>query len=178
MKVGTKSLLFGSHQFILHPLMVALGWRHCYGTFPRDWRVWVVFLVHDWGYWGLDGMDTPAGQLHPARGANIVWRLFDRRTPHLGPSPPGGRGTWWTFSAYHSRYYARHMGQEPSLLMRADKMATALLPRWLLWLLATLSGEGPEYVAYHTAAGYPVRDVWDWAGALRRLWREQYGRAS
>jgi hypothetical protein len=37
--VGTRSLLFGVHQFLLHPVMVALGWRMLYGRFPRDPRV-------------------------------------------------------------------------------------------------------------------------------------------
>ena len=38
MKVGTRSLLFGSHQFMLHPLFVAIAWRRLYGRWPHGWR--------------------------------------------------------------------------------------------------------------------------------------------
>ena len=79
MKIGTKSILFGAHQFLLHPLFVALAWWQLYG-FPWDPRLWVAFFVHDLGYWGKPNMDGPEGEEHPLLGAAIMGRLFDRGT--------------------------------------------------------------------------------------------------
>jgi hypothetical protein len=50
MKIGTRSLLFGAHQFLLHPLCVAIAWTMLYG-FPTDPRLWMAFLIHDAGYY-------------------------------------------------------------------------------------------------------------------------------
>ena len=77
MNVGTKSLLFGVHQFALHPILVAMAWWKLYG-FPWDPRLWVAFVVHDWGYWGKPNMDGPARDTHPELGASIMAFLFDR----------------------------------------------------------------------------------------------------
>lgn len=44
MTVGTKSLLFGAHQFLIHPWFVAWGWWTLYG-FPFDPRLWAAFFV-------------------------------------------------------------------------------------------------------------------------------------
>lgn len=77
MKIGTRSILFGAHQFLIHPLFVALAWWRLYG-FPWDPRLWVAFLVHDLGYWGKPNMDGPEGEDHPRLGASIMGKLFDR----------------------------------------------------------------------------------------------------
>lgn len=55
MKTGTKSLLFGVHQFIWHPLTVLLAWIKLYG-WPA-WEELVCIIIHDWGYWGKSNMD-------------------------------------------------------------------------------------------------------------------------
>ena len=52
MKVGTKSLLFGAHNIFIHPFLVFIAWWRLYG-FPADPRLWVAFIVHDWGYLAL-----------------------------------------------------------------------------------------------------------------------------
>jgi hypothetical protein len=51
MKVGTKSVLFGAHCFLIHPFFVAAAWIKLYG-FPWDPRLWIAFFVHDLGYFG------------------------------------------------------------------------------------------------------------------------------
>lgn len=56
--VGTKSVLFGAHCFLIHPLFVAAAWTKLYG-FPRDIRLWAAFFVHDLGYWGKQDTWTP-----------------------------------------------------------------------------------------------------------------------
>ena len=45
LRVGTKSVLWGAHQFLLHPLFVAWAWWRLYGV-PWDPRLWVAFVVH------------------------------------------------------------------------------------------------------------------------------------
>lgn len=82
MKLGTKSILFGAHQFLLHPVFVAIAWIKLYG-FPYDPRIWIAFFVHDLGYWGKPNIDGPEGEVHPELGANIM-HLFDGwETKHL-----------------------------------------------------------------------------------------------
>lgn len=44
MKIGTRSLLYGAHQFMLHPLFLALAWRKLYGA-PLDPRLWVALAL-------------------------------------------------------------------------------------------------------------------------------------
>ena len=75
MKVGTKSVLFGTHCFLLHPIFIAVAWIKLYG-FPFDPRVWIAFFVHDLGYWGKRNMDGPEGETHVELGARIM-HLFD-----------------------------------------------------------------------------------------------------
>lgn len=77
MTVGTRSVLFGAHQFLIHPLFVAAAWTKLYG-FPTDPRLWVAFYVHDLGYLGKPNMDGPEGETHVEFGAKIIHRLFDR----------------------------------------------------------------------------------------------------
>jgi len=76
MKTGTKSLLYGAHCFLLHPVFVAIAWIKLYG-FPWDPRIWIAFFVHDLGYWGKQNMDGPEGKIHPELGARIMHFLFD-----------------------------------------------------------------------------------------------------
>ena len=164
MRIGTKSLLFGSHQFILHPLMVMIGWRYCYGRWPRDWRIYVACVVHDWGYHALrcEHMDDTHGQLHPAYGRWLMNRWFGR--------------TWGDFTAGHSRYYAQTVGIPVSPLMRADKMATVLLP-WFIYLpLVILSGEAREYIQYHHEKTGAPATLWGWYRNMRSDWRRRYGK--
>ena len=169
MKLGTKSLLFGAHQFVLHPLYVALAWRKLYGCFPRDFPIWLAIMVHDWGYWGLSEIDGAEGEHHPELGARLVGALCDHRVYSIYA------GDWYRFTAGHSRPYARLIGIQTSALMNADKLAAVLMPRWLYVLLVWLSSEWHEYRTRWTAAGtYPGKpsdNAWMWSGHLRDNWR-------
>lgn len=131
MKVGTRSVLFGVHQFILHPLFVARGWWILYG-FPFDPRLWLAFFLHDLGYVGNPNMDGPEGTQHPEWAAKWMGRMFGQE--------------WGDFCRYHSRSLAKLHGKPISRLCVADKMYIPLCPTWLFLFLATLSGELPEYV--------------------------------
>ena len=76
MRIGTKSVLFGVHQFFVHPWFIAAAWWKLYG-FPWDPRLWVAFVVHDLGYFGKPNMDGPEGERHVELGAKILHKLFD-----------------------------------------------------------------------------------------------------
>lgn len=172
MRIGTKSLLYGSHQFILHPLYLAVAWRRLYRRWPRGWRLWVAIVAHDWGYWGAPEMDGPVGRLHPHGGAQLVARLAT-----LGRKPRYRQfhyRRWYEFAACHSRTYASLLNLPASPLMRADKLATALYPNWLYVALCWLSGEWVEYRDRWVAAGtYPGRaddGVVAWSRHLQANW--------
>jgi len=153
MKVGTKSLLFGVHQFALHPLIVAVAWWKLYG-FPFDPRLWIAFIVHDWGYWGCKEMDGPEGDNHVVAGAYIMHNLFDwpritrgrrREDGRRGPRDMNYR--WLHFCLGHSRYWAKKAGIRYSRLCIADKLSMTLYPKWLYFALGKASGEIYEYLA-------------------------------
>lgn len=184
MRVGTKSLLFGCHQFAIHPLFVAVAWWCLYGagrvefltygvrTSLLDWRLWVCFVVHDWGYWGSPNMDGLEGEQHPRLGARIAHALFD------GPGEDG----WRKLLLYHSRFLAKRDGAAPSAFCMADKLAIALYPPWVWVPLAWLTGEGREYMLAHAGPGVPDSSLWVYFGWVRpyvRRWVEEHrgGRA-
>ena len=153
MKVGTKSILFGVHQFILHPITVFIAWWKLYG-FPNKIQYYVAFIVHDWGYWGKPNMDGKEGETHPELGAKIMHRLFDNRMVgnHILPIERANDKfyeiffIWYNFTLYHSRYYAKRNNAQISKLCVADKYAFCVLPKWLYLLLCNMSGEIKEYM--------------------------------
>ena len=132
MRIGTKSILFGAHCFVLHPWFVAAAWWKLFG-FPLDPRLWVAFVIHDLGYIGKPNMDGPEGETHVELGARIMEYLFGKK--------------WGDFSRYHSRFYAKRDGVVPSPLCAADKLAIVLTPAWLYLPMARASGEIYEYMA-------------------------------
>lgn len=131
LSIGTKSVLFGAHQFIIHPVILFLAWWKLYG-FPTDLRLWVAFVIHDLGYIGKPNMDGPEGETHVEFGANVMARLF-------GPE-------WGDFCRYHSRFYAKRDGKHFSRLCVADKMAIVLDPWWLYLPRVWITGEINEYM--------------------------------
>lgn len=154
MQVGTKSVLFGAHQFLIHPWFVAAAWWRLYG-FPLDPRLWVAFFVHDIGYIGKSNMDGPEGERHPVAGASIMSTLFDRwelsRGTHVPFDFEGRRvelGRWGLFTLLHSRYFAKSLGRPYSRLCVADKLAIALTPSWLYLPMVRATGEVREYMAH------------------------------
>ena len=148
MRIGTKSLLFGVHCIFLHPWFVAWAWWKLYG-FPFDPRLWVAFVIHDWGYWGKPNMDGPEGELHPYWAGNVMGLLFGDR--------------WANICTYHSRFLAKRDNRPYSRLCVADKLAIGLTWAWLYLPCARLSGELPEYMkgqAARTPAGNRSARQW------------------
>lgn len=139
MKTGTKSLLFGVHQFVWHPITVYLAWRKLYGRPSKDELLAIV--VHDWGYWGCADMDGKEGEWHPIRSSSIAYRLgLPVRT--------------WIETLLHSRGTAEKFEEAPSKLCYADKLSIAYEPRWFYLLRAKLSGELDEYRQRAHATGF------------------------
>jgi hypothetical protein len=135
LRTGTKTVLFGYHQFFLHPLILAVAWKKLYG-FPCDPRLWAAFFLHDIGYLCKSNIDGVEGQLHPFDGALIMHFLFD--------APEDS--TWYHFCLYHSRTIAKTYFAPLSKLGYADKLAFLLYPKWLLRTLYFFSGELVEYM--------------------------------
>jgi hypothetical protein len=166
MKIGTKSVLFGAHQFLIHPIVLAIAWWQLY-RFKRvkigevrvyrelifgmsggnvdlpvyasllNWRLWLAFFVHDIGYWGMPNMDGPEGEEHPFVGAWILRRVAGREVKLV----------WYEFVLYHSRFLAKKYNAKPSVLCIADKQALVIEPWWLYLPRVNLSGEIIEYMA-------------------------------
>lgn len=162
MKIGTRSVLFGAHCFILHPWFVAWGWFKVFGfrsveigrarrlrrsgrwqlpyyrsepVMASLWRpaLWIAFIVHDIGYFGKPNMDGEEGEQHPRVGAAIMRRLFGE--------------PWGEFVLYHSRFLAKRYRATPSPLCIADKWAIVAEPWWLYLPRVNLTGEIAEYMA-------------------------------
>lgn len=143
MNVGTKSLLFGVHQFIWHPITVYRAWCWIYKSRP-SWRQVVCIIVHDWGYWGCKTMDGKDGELHPLYGANVAYRLLD----------DPGFYQWRTFCLGHSRTMSKILGIEVSDLCAADKLSMKFDPCWFYMLRAHASGEIIEYRRNSDSRGF------------------------
>jgi hypothetical protein len=142
--VGPRSVLFGAHQFIIHPVCVYLAWRKLYSRHTLSTPLLLSFIVHDWGYLGqwCRNMDGPEGERHVEMGGKIMSRLY-------GPG-------WGNFTMRHSRFYCRQHNMTPSALCYADKLATSMMPEWLYLSLVSLSGELDEYLnlAYSDESKY------------------------
>ena len=137
MKMGTKSLLFGVHQFAWHPITVWLAWRHLFNT--PTFKETICIIIHDWGYWGCKSMNEGKGNLHPILGSLIADHLFGKPYAML--------------CLLHSRFYSKLLKLEPSKLCWADKYSITYDPCWLYGIRAYLSGELQEYREYAAQAG-------------------------
>lgn len=129
MKIGTKSLLYGAHQVVLHPIFVLFGWIWLFGL-PSLGEL-IAIIIHDWGYFGKPNMDGEEGRTHPEAAAKIFEAARNPRLAFLC------RG--------HSRFWARKIGISPSKLCYADKLGTAMMPGWLWAALVWTTGEFVEY---------------------------------
>jgi hypothetical protein len=132
MRVGTKSVLFGAHSFILHPIIVFLAYWQLYG-FPWDPRLCLACVAHDLGYFGMDLVEGARSEEHVELGGRIMDRLCGR--------------PWGDFVRRHSRSWCELQDHPYSRLCVADKLAFVITPAWLYLPMARASGELSEYMA-------------------------------
>lgn len=144
MKTGTKSLLFGVHQFAWHPFTVWLAWIWLFRKLPT-FKETICIVIHDWGYWGSAHMDDERGERHPELGAKIAGYLFGGKYDRL--------------CLFHSRHYARNFNSEPSPLCWADKLSILFEPWWLYLPRAWASGELAEYRQIANDTGFMSLEV-------------------
>lgn len=183
--VGTRTLLFGVHQFLLHPFFVAKAWIMLYG-WPWHPAIWLSFVVHDWGYWGLHELESGKGLNHVQLGAKIVQRVFG---PWFGcrnmlcnngmfvSRDDSGRRIvlrdckchyWSNFNLFHSRQYAQLFDRDVSPLCLADKLSIALVPAKLYLALARFTGEIDHYLAASIDRDGQSTPVGRWAAMALR----------
>lgn len=148
MRLGTKSLIFGCHQFLLHPLFTLIAWCRLNHVSRLTTTHILAFIVHDWGYWGCRTIDGGNGTLHPFAGASIVYKLT--------------KSEWWFEElACHSRALAKILKLPASNLSHADKLGIAIMPSWLWASLAWMTGEGWEYLDNKSYSTYkPAPHTW------------------
>lgn len=138
MKTGTKSILFGVHQFLWHPITVLIAWWKLFG--PPNWKEIVCIIIHDWGYWGSPNMDGEEGERHPELAADIAGNILGH--------------DYMLQCLLHSRHYARRYDMEPSRLCWADKLSILYDPEWFYLQRAKASGELTEYRQIAAGAGF------------------------
>lgn len=148
MRMGTKSVLFGVHQFLWHPITVGYAWRKLYGRWPSFYE-WIAVFCHDIGYLGKHAMDSPSGQTHPEFGAKVARRLAYLAARLRGEDH---MDSWviaeriGDLSLFHSTHYAQKQNASVSALYLPDKACVLIDPVWFYLLRARLSGELYEYV--------------------------------
>jgi hypothetical protein len=159
MKIGTKSLLYGAHLFWWHPILVFISWWKLFG-FPWNPRLWIAFIIHDWGYWGKPNMDGPEGEFH------VIWAAS--WMAHLFGCP------WGVMTACHSRHWAKKTGRRVSTLGIADKYSATLEPRWFYLLRTRATGEIREFqqkATHHQEVGFIGDGSWQddctWFGKFK-----------
>jgi len=148
MKVGTKTLLCGTHQVILHPVLMLVAFIKVHRRCPSMAEFLAIWL-HDIGYWGRAGLDIKGGEEHPYAGAKLMEKLFGKHGRDLVLG--------------HSSCTCAKEGIEKSSLYLPDKHYFLLLPPRLHWLLAILSGECEEYK--NTEIGF---DPWAFREHLKK----------
>lgn len=153
MKTGTKSLLFGVHQFVWHPITVLLAWHHLCGL--PNWKEFVCIIIHDWGYWGCENMDDKKGEEHPRWAADKTMKWF-------GPQ-------YYCLCLYHSRHYAKRHNKQPSRLCWADKLSFLYDPKWFYLSRAWSSGELREYLKIAKDSGFGHTTVRDWHKKMKNV---------
>lgn len=158
---GTKSVIFGVHNPLIHGIFVCISWILVYGRFPRLHELTAIFF-HDIGYIGCLEMDGPDGETHPERSTKIIGKLSSKSNAAL------------PLMLFHSRTYSDKLGQKPSDLCLPDKLSTLLYPEVLYIALGRLSGEIDEYK--HRMGCHGFSDI-DWLRHTKKLtlnWSLQY----
>jgi len=153
MKLGTRSLLFGCHQILLHPLFTLIGWVKLYGWGSINFQVLLAIFFHDWGYWGCESIDGPDGSMHPF--------FFPSYFDNSRFNTVRKEITW------HSRHLSAIFDTQPSRLCWADKLGLIIMPPSWWALFAYASGEGWEYMNNPYGNDYVTKEEQTLIGLFR-----------
>ena len=117
MTEGTKSYLFGCHQFLMHPIIVVIAWKKLFGYMPKFWEL-ICILLHDIGHIGKQYLsDYEQKKIHWVLGARIANKLFGFKA--------------YILIAGHTKQSGYPRGN----LFYADKYSWVIAPIW--WLRLT-----------------------------------------
>ena len=148
MTEGTKSYLFGAHQFLIHPLIVIVAWKKHHGRMPRLWELVCIFL-HDIGHIGKQYLsDVEEKRKHWILGARIGQKLFGYPA--------------YALIAGHSTA----SGLPRSKLFWADKFSWVICPMWWILLNDKVEKFGSQ------------RSPWEFRRRARENWRAGCPRGS
>lgn len=125
MTEGTKTVLFGSHNVLMHSLFIIIAWVLLYKKVPKFWQLVCIF-IHDIGYFGMNHLTADTNENHTELGAKIGYRLFGFKA--------------WLFIVGHSRKDAEKYGVPLSELEAPDDYVWVIMPLWLISLLQYLEG--------------------------------------
>ena len=144
MRIGIRTLVFGVHQFLLHPLAVLVIWIKLYGL-PK-WHELIAIIVHDWGYWYCRDIDGVDGIGHPLLGAEIASDIV-----YLISRDKSLAIRTWELVLGHSRHFVKAYNDcdigklQFSRLLGPDKLSAVFYPWYIYIPLAWLSGELRSY---------------------------------
>lgn len=169
MTEGTRSVLFGSHNPLMHGYCVLKAWRHLYKCNPEPWEL-VCILVHDLGHIGLNYLSDPLQKnAHWVMGAVIARWLC------------GEKG--FKLCAGHTN----KSGYLLSALKLADKYSWVVAPLW--WLHSNDRVEGLDRLRGTKVETFikamkeqcdnnDWRDCHDWLLEQRRLNESDHSRVT
>jgi len=116
MKEGTRSLLFGYHNPVIHGLAVLIAWRREYHSWPKWWEL-ICILLHDIGIWGRDYLsDDEAKKGHEMAGARLALAITRNER------------------AYVLCYTHVTSNIRKGRLWLPDKKSWLMLPNWVWWI--------------------------------------------
>ena len=126
MQEGTKSVLFGCHNPIIHGVLVLFTWRIEYKSWPKVWQIICIF-IHDIGVWGKPYISDPKSKNgHWKKGAYFAAWLFNLkllRSFKLENKP-------FLLIAGHCPSESKY---PQSMLFYPDKKSWLIAPTWWLW---------------------------------------------
>lgn len=167
--VGTKSVLWGVHQFIWHPITVLIAWKKVHRTWPNWWQLLAIIFHDSPGYIGCKEMDGPDGLEHPYAGARWAARI-------AGILSEEAAFKTYFLSLYHSSNFAKLHGAPPSDLYLPDKVSILVEPRWFYMLRARLSGELEEFVTREALKQNRTFTDSEWLDHYRQAIQEKLNR--
>lgn len=157
MNLGSKSIIFGVHNFLWHPITVALAWRSWHKRWPKRWE-WIAIFCHDLGYWGCNDIDGACGKEHPWAGALVANYFAGHRALDLVLG--------------HSKSFCQLHGLDTTDLYAPDKLCVLFDPPWFYLLRANLTGEIHEYM--RNGPEKVRHSQWAWIFWYREKVRSQF----